>query len=123
MPLMPDMWIRKIEGKEVAVRMRTEADGVALDEPQFDVIFGRDVDAAEASRGIAAGGRAISPYDDMVIDGDYIKAEAQAGRMSEILYAVAIRTASGERTFRAPTEDDHAALRSAEARFADVKDV
>lgn len=122
-PLMPDMWIRKIEGKEVAVRMRTEADGVALDEPQFDVIFGRDVDAAEASRGIAAGGRAISPYDDMVIDGDYIKAEAQAGRMSEILYAVAIRTASGERTFRAPTEDDHAALRSAEARYADVKDV
>lgn len=121
-PLIKDKWLSKEKGKEVAARMYTETNGVALDEPLFDIVIGPEVDVIDAAKGIAAGGRAISPYDDLVIDGTYIKGEAQAGRMSEILYAVSIRTASGERTFRAPTDDDHAAIRAAQARFADVKD-
>ena len=122
-PMMPDKWLRKTKGKEAAVRMLTEIGGVALNEPQFEVIFGRDVDITEAGRGTSAGGKAISPYDDLVIDGAYIKAEAQAGRMSQVLYAVAIRTAASERTFRAPTDEDSAAIQAAETRFAEVKDL
>ncbi|WP_454836895.1 DUF1156 domain-containing protein [Rhodococcus qingshengii] len=63
-----------------------------------------------------------SPYDDLIIEGTYIKSEAQAGRMSQVLYAVAIRTAKCERTFRAPTAEDQKALRAAELRFSEVKD-
>ncbi|MCJ0899164.1 hypothetical protein MTX38_18995 [Rhodococcus sp. ARC_M13] len=122
-PMMPDKWLRKTKGKEAAVRMLTEIGGVALNEPRFEVIFGRDVDITEAGRGTSAGGKAISPYDDLVIDGAYIKAEAQAGRMSQVLYAVAIRTAASERTFRAPTDEDLASIQAAETRFAAVKDL
>lgn len=122
-PLMPDKWLRKTKGKEAAVRMIIEVDGVALDEPRFDVLLGPDVDAAAAAVGTSGRGRATSPYDDLVIDGTYIKAEAQAGRMSQVPYAVAIRTASGERTFRALTDEDRAAIRAAESRFAEVKDL
>ncbi|NKZ72028.1 DUF1156 domain-containing protein [Rhodococcus hoagii] len=121
-PLLPDKWLRKAKGKEAAVRMLTEIDGVELDEPRFDVVLGRDVDAVDAAIGTSGRGKAISPYDDLVIDGDYIKAEAQAGRMSQVLYAVAIR-AAGERTFRAPTDADLAAIRAAEERFAEVKNL
>ncbi|MGW4018253.1 DUF1156 domain-containing protein [Rhodococcus ruber] len=122
-PLLPDKWLCKTKGKEAAVRMLIEIDGVDLDIPQFEITLGRDVDTADAAIGTSGRGKAISPYDDLVIDGDFIKAEAQAGRMSQVLYAIAIRTAAGERTFRAPTYADHAAIRAAEERFAEVKDL
>jgi putative DNA methylase len=122
-PLMLDKWLRKTKGKEAAVRMLTELDGLPLNEPRFEIALGRDVNAADAASGTSARGRAVSPYDDLVIDGHYIKAEAQAGRMSQVLYAVAIRTPSGERTFRAPTDEDLAATRAAESRLAEVKDI
>lgn len=122
-PLMTDKWLRKAGGKEAAVRMHTEFGGVALDEPRFEIMLGTDVDSAEADRGTSARGKAISPYDDLVIDGDYIKAEAQAGRMSQILYAVSIRTAAGVRSFRAPSTEDLAAIRAAEMRFLEVKEI
>lgn len=122
-PLLPDKWLRKAKGKEAAVRMLTETDGVDLDTPRFEIALGRDVDPADAAIGTSGRGKAISPYDDLVIDGDYIRAEAQAGRMSQVLYAVAIRTAAGERTFRAPTDADHAGIRAAEERFAEIKDL
>ena len=61
-------------------------------------------------RPASARGKAVSPYDNLVIDGDYIKAAAQSGDMSQLLYAVAVRKPSGERTFRAPNEADLQAL-------------
>ena len=57
-------------------------------------------------------GKGVSPWDHMTIDADYIKAEAQAGRMGEMLYAVAIRTAKG-RDFRTPHDIDLKALAAA----------
>ncbi|MCY1655737.1 DUF1156 domain-containing protein [Dietzia sp. SL131] len=121
-PLMPDKWLCKKKGQEAAIRMLTEVNGVELDAPRFEVVRGRDVDVTEASAGTIKGGKGISPYDDLVIDGDYIKTEAKAGRMSSVLYAVAIRTASGERTFRAPSEADLAAIQSSEKRVLELMD-
>lgn len=122
-PLLPDKWLRKTKGKEAAVRMLTRLNGVDLDVPQFEVVLNEDVDPSEAAAGTSSRGKAISPYDDLVIDGEYIKNEAQTGRMVPLLYAVAIRTASGERTFRAPTDLDRQALNAAEERFREVKDL
>ncbi|YCU58790.1 DUF1156 domain-containing protein [Mycobacteroides abscessus] len=69
-----------------------------------------------------ARGKAVSPYDNLVIDGDYIKEAAQSGDMDQLLYAVAVRKPSGERTFRAPNEADLQALQAANRTFNAVKD-
>jgi putative DNA methylase len=120
-PLLPDKWLRKTPGKEASVRLVTELDGVELHEPIFEVAIGRDVDKADAAVGTSGRGKAISPYDNLVIDGAYIKAEAQAGRMTQVLYAVAIRNADGDRTFRAPTSQDQDALVMAEKKYRDLE--
>ncbi|MCT1803747.1 DUF1156 domain-containing protein [Kocuria carniphila] len=121
-PLLTDKWLRKAAGKEAAVRMVTSVAGIDLREPHFEVILGREVDKADASTGTMARGKAVSPYDNLVIDGDYIKEAAQSGDMSQLLYAVAVRKPSGERTFRAPNEADLEALQAANRRFDAVKD-
>jgi adenine-specific DNA methylase len=82
--------------------------------------------AKEQSAGTVSGGDATCPFEDCVrlISGDYIKAEAQAGRMGEQLYTVAFKrkvftgyTKAGKpkekwvRGYRAPRpEDDVSAL-------------
>jgi adenine-specific DNA methylase len=110
-PLMPDWRLR--EGKKpAAVRMITQIAGVQLDVPRFQVVHGDDVDF-DANKGLFAAGRATSPYDNLVIDGDYIKAEAKAGRMTQVLYAVVVNSKAGK-TFRSPTEADLTALGNAE---------
>ena len=121
-PLLTDKWLRKAPGKEAAVRMVTSVEGIELREPRFEVILGREVDKADASTGTMARGKAVSPYDNLVIDGDYIKAAAQSGDMSQLLYAVAVRKPSGERTFRAPNESDLQALQAANRTFDALKD-
>ncbi len=120
-PLLTDKWLRKAPGKEAAVRMIVEVDGVDLTEPYFEVDLGKSVDKSDAAIGTTARGKAISPYDNLVIDGEYIKEAAQRGRMTQVLYALAIRTSSGERTFRAPSQADVEALAAARSRFAEVK--
>lgn len=121
-PLLTDKWLRKATGKEAAVRLVTSVDGTELAEPLFEVALGRDVDRVDASTGTISRGKAISPYDNLVIDGDYIKTAAQSGQMKQLLYAVAIRKPSGERTFRAPSGADTDALRAAAQHFDGVKD-
>ena len=88
--------------------------------------------AEEQSEGTMARGDGLCPYSDCErqIDGDHIKAEAQAGRMGEQLYAVVYKKAvivknkSGgervkwERGYRVPrAEDDNGA--EIEARLAE----
>jgi adenine-specific DNA methylase len=110
-PLVTDWWLRKEKGKEAAVRLVHRLGGVELPEPRFEVVHGSSIDF-DPAKGVASRGSAVSPYDDLVISGEYIKAEAQAGRMTQVLYAVAFRRPDGKRDFRAPTEADLAALAS-----------
>ena len=113
-PLSPDWWLRKKKGP-IAVRLRARtADGDLLSTPEFEVVRGADIDF-DPSRGTVSRGDAISPYDDLVIDGEYIKAEAQAGRMFPMLYAVVFRGRDGKRDFRPPVQQDRDALTAASA--------
>jgi adenine-specific DNA methylase len=114
--MAPNWWLSKQSGKEAAVRLITERDGRALDQAEFEIVTGKAARAANPDRGTVAGGDAISPWDNIVIDGAYIKAEAQASRMSSQLYAVATRI-NGKRGFRAPTQTDLDALEAAEAEL------
>ncbi len=114
-PLVGD-WSLRRGNDPVAVRLVTHRDGVELDEPEYRIVEGSGIGFNSKKTATYSYGKGISPWDQLVIDGDYIRAEAQAGRMGEVLYAVAIRTPQG-RGFRAPTETDRAALAAAEAEL------
>lgn len=115
-PLAPNWWLSKDKGG-TAVRLVIERDGVELDEPEFDIVKGKEIDKRATDNGTISRGTAVSPWDQLVVDGDYIKAEAKAGRMGSILYAVAVRGPKG-RKFRPPTQTDRDALRRAEQELS-----
>jgi adenine-specific DNA methylase len=120
-PLVTDWWLRRDGGKEVAVRLVTESGGIALHEPHFKIVRGHELAGWDPSEGVMSGGSAVSPYDHLAIDGSYIKCEAQAGRMSQILYAIAVRKPDGKRDFRAPSQRDLEALDAAAKELARLR--
>lgn len=114
-PLVGDWSLRR--GKNpVAVRLVTHRDGIELDEPEYQIVEGSDIDFDPKDTATYSYGKGVSPWDGLVIDGNYIQAEAQAGRMGNVLYSVAIRTPKG-RYFRAPTDTDLTTLAAAEAEL------
>ena len=114
-PLVSD-WALRRGGEPVSVRLVTTRAGHELDEPEFEIVEGEAARFDTKKAGTWSRGSAVSPWDQLVIDSAYIKAEAQAGRMGEVLYAVATRTAKG-RGFRAPTKVDRDALAAAESEL------
>lgn len=120
-PLVPNWWLSKKDGG-VAVRLRGVTSGGAPDHLEFGIEDGPDL-AFDPDQGTVARGEAVSPWDGLVIDGDHIKSEAQAGRMWPTLYAVAARTPKAKgrgwnRYFRAPTQTDLDALDQAATELA-----
>jgi putative DNA methylase len=120
-PLAPNWWLDKSEGG-IAVRLEavTRSDGTP-DRLVFHIETGPNV-SFDPDDGTVARGDAVSPWDGMVVDGDHIKAEAQAGRMWPTLYAVVVRkpkaTGRGQvRWFRPPTAMDLSALEAAAAEL------
>ena len=118
-PLSPDWSLAK--GKNAtAVKVVTSRDGKLRDAPEFEIVTGKAIDF-DPSKGTVGGGDVASLWDGLVIDGDYIKAEAQGGRMGSVLYAVAIRK-NGNRGFRAPVPSDLDAIAAAKAMLGDLED-
>jgi len=118
-PLSPDWWLTK-GASSLAVRIVTTRGEEVLDAPEFEIVAGQAIDF-DPSAGTVSGGDATSPWDGLVVDGEYIKAEAQAGRMGSLLYAVAIKV-NGKRTFRAPVAADLAAIAEAEHVLAELEE-
>jgi adenine-specific DNA methylase len=116
-PLAGDWWLRRGH-KPVAVRLVTRRGGVELDEPAFEILDGRDALEGYDPKAAAtwSRGKAVSPWDGQVIDGGYVRAEAQAGRMGDLLYAVAVRVGRTRR-FRAPTGADLRGIAGAQAEL------
>lgn len=108
-PLSPNWWLRKRKDP-VAVRLLCEPN---WDECRFEIVQGREATHAHPDQGTVKRGVGRSPWTGEAIDGDYIKQEAQAGRMGQQLYALGIRTGYGYE-FRTPTETDLEAVRKAE---------
>jgi hypothetical protein len=108
-PLSPNWWLRK-GSDPVAVKLIADP---KEDRCRFEIVRGRSAcERAKPDQGTIRRGTAISPWTGEAIDGDYIKAEAQAGRMGQQLYAVGIKT-PGDFTFRPPTPEDEAAYERA----------
>ncbi|NPV68433.1 MAG: DUF1156 domain-containing protein [Anaerolineae bacterium] len=112
-PLSPNWWLSRGKDK-VAVQLIADP---ARDAPQFVIKRGDaidfDPDAGTVSRGVG-----LSPWTGEAIPGEYIKAEAQAGRMGQMLYAVAVKRTGGF-DFRPPTADDLEGVRRAEIALAE----
>lgn len=117
-PLSPNWWLAT-GAHSVAVKLLTERGGGELDEIEFEIRRGDEIDF-DPEQGTISGGDGISPWDGLAIDGEYIKAEAQSGRLGSQLYAVAIRTSAG-RSFRAPNRLDLEALQKAEDALAHLE--
>jgi adenine-specific DNA methylase len=119
-PLAPNWWLAKKTPK-AAVTPERVWDGDQPSHLDFHVAFGDNIDF-DPDDGTVRRGDAISPWDGLVIDGDHIKAEAQAGRMWPTLYAVAVRYQQGRkkvRSYRAPTQVDFDALAAVERALAE----
>ena len=117
-PLVGDWSLRRVSKSKpaVAVRLITHTPAEEeLEEPFYEIVEGNEIDFDPRAK-TYKGGKVVSPWTGQTITGDYIRAEAQAGRMGDVLYAVAIRTAEGRR-FRAPTSIDLEALTAAEAEL------
>ena len=120
-PLSPNWWLDKSDGGTAArLEAVTKADGTP-DRLIFHIEQGPSF-AVDPDSGTIARGDAVSPWDGLVIDGEYIKTEAQAGRMWPTLYAVAVRkprtTARGMvRSFRLPTKLDLDAVAAAKTEL------
>ncbi|WP_096907635.1 DUF1156 domain-containing protein [Dietzia sp. WMMA184] len=108
-PLLPNLWLDKANPKAaISIEVSEESYELRVIEgPEFNF---------DPSKGTMKGGSAVSPYDDITIDGTYIKSEAQAGRMRPIMYAVGWRAAGrpgkrpGPLTFRTPSDLEQRAL-------------
>lgn len=113
-PLSPNWWLRKGDDP-VAVRLICENDAHQC---RFEIVRGQAAVAAQPDRATISRGNAVSPWTGDTIDGDYIKTEAQAGRMGQQLYALAIKNVRGS-DFRLPSSEDLDAVRHAEGALAE----
>jgi len=108
-PLSPNWWLRR-GANPTAIQVVADPKDKAC---RFEIVHGRGACAkAKPDQGTIKRGTGLSPWTGEAIDGDYIKAEAQAGRMGDQLVAVGIKK-SGEFPFRPPTTDDEATYRLA----------
>lgn len=115
-PLSPNWWLAKGD-KPVAVRLIADPDSP---QPRFEILEGKQIGKYDPEEGTISRGTGRCPWTGETIDGDYIKAEAQAGRMGQVLYAVALKVRGGFE-FRAPTEEDVAAAQLAEKALSEKK--
>jgi len=118
-PLVGDWSLRRASrGKPaVAVKFMTHASaGKELEEPIYEIVEGDSIDFDPKAEATYRRGKALSPWTGMTIPGEYIRTEARAGRMQDVLYAVAVRTAEGRR-FRVPNQVDLDAYAAAEAEL------
>ena len=108
-PLSPNWWLRT-GSDPVAVKLIAEE---GMTEPRFEIVTGKQVARVNPEAGTITRGVARSPWTGETISGEYIKAEAQAGRMGQMLYAVAVKEPGGF-DFRAPVPNDLKAEHCAE---------
>ncbi len=110
MPLSPNWWLRN-GSDPIAVKVVSDP---AEERCRFEIVRGAlACKRLNPDTGTVMRGTGISPWTGNTIEGDYIKAEAQAGRMRQQLYAVGFKKDGGI-AFRAPTEADEKAVEQAE---------
>lgn len=114
-PLSPNWWLDRTKDPRIAARLVVPQDP-SLNRCTFEIVQIRRTNDYDPSEGTWRSGDARCPRCGLTVESDYIKSEAQAGRMGSQLYAVAIDRGSG-REYRTPTEIDLAAVEAAKAEY------
>jgi len=114
LPLAPNWWLQK-GPKPVAVEPVFDPRAKAV---TFRIIQGKSAVAKlKPDLGTVRRGNAVSPWaQNQPVEGDYIKREAQAGRMGQQLYALALKGSDGL-SYRPPNESELKAVAAAEAEL------
>lgn len=120
-PLSPNWWVVRAgrDEESVAVRVVVPKSG---DVCGFEIVSAPKRHGLDPDKGTVKGGRAECPRCSMVVDGDEVKREAQAGRMGHQLYCVCVKSIGLGKSrvkwdFRAPTKQENEAVGKAELRL------
>jgi len=123
-PLSPNWWLRKEDGPVAVQPIAVRDENGKPSHVEFEIVENPKDVGFDPSSGTVGNAVGVSLWDGQTIDSDYIKAEAQGGRMWPTLYAVRVRKPAppGSRKkaiyeFRAPTTVDLGALAAAEAEL------
>ena len=118
LPLAPNWWLERSGSTGIAAKPIFDAHARMA---RFEIvkIDGPRPDAFDPNHGTVRRGIGRSPWEsNQAVDGDYIKAEAQAGRMGSQLYCIAVKKPRGGFEFREPTDADLRAVEKAEEELA-----
>jgi adenine-specific DNA methylase len=115
-PLSPSWWLSTSD-KPAAIRLICDPD---MGSPRFEIVTGAEAKAANPKDGTISRGVARSPWTGETIDDAYLKAEALAGRMDQVLYAVALKVPGGFH-FRSPNQEDIRCAQNANERLLEIK--
>ena len=113
-PLAPNWWLSRSGTTGIAAKPVFDASARTA---RFEMVKvdGTRPDGFDPTNGTVRRGKGRSPWaSNQVVDGDYIKAEAQAGRMGSQLYCVAVKKPRGGFEFCQPTDADLRAVEMAE---------
>jgi len=118
-PLAPNWWLARSGTSGKAILPSFEANAARATFKVIEIRDGAGPDGFDPGHGTVRRGTGRSPWaNDQVIEGDYIKAEAQAGRMGSQLYCVALKKPQGGFDYRPPNDEDMVAVERAEAELA-----
>ena len=116
-PLFRQFWLARKANKRVALKPIPNPAAKRVD---FAIVEGRAIDF-DPSQGTVSRGHAVCLVCGASVRDDYVKAEAQAGRMGHRLVAVVTTRGRGQgRTYRLATEADRAAFQKAEAALQEL---
>ncbi len=110
-PLFRQFWLARKANKKVALKPIPKRSEKRVD---FAIVEGKQIDF-DPAQGTVSRGNAVCLVCNTSVKDDYVKAEAQAGRMGHRLVAVVTTRGRGQgRDYRLATEADLAAFRKAE---------
>jgi putative DNA methylase len=110
-PLSPNWWIvREGESTDIAVKLVVAEDN---DTCSFEIVSNPEAKGLDPDEGTDVGKSARCPRCRTTVDSEFVKREAQEGRMGHQLYAVSVKVA-GKWSFRTPTKAELEAVGKAE---------
>ena len=111
-PLFRQLWLARKDNKKVALKPLPDCAAKRVD---FAIAEGKGIHF-DPAQGTVTRGNAVCLVCQTSVQDDYVKAEAQAGRMGHRLVAVVTTQGKGKgRNYRLATDQDRAAFQKAEA--------
>jgi adenine-specific DNA methylase len=104
-PLIRQFWLCKKKGRNIALKVILDQDAKRC---RFAVVENKAIDF-DPEAGIVRDGKALCPFCEHVVDGEYLRSESKAGRMGEQLTAVVTvkKKTVGKRYRPATSQDEH----------------